>query len=91
MTSHWLRDWRRDWHRDWHRDWQRAHWQRYYLLACGNGTGNNAGKRGWQWRNAMSSGTAMHGRQAGDEGEDGGEAAVDERDRDGLTRATGDG
>ena len=40
----------------------------------------------------MSSGTAMHGRQAGDEGEDGGEAAVDEGDRHGLTRAdaTGD-
>ena len=35
----------------------------------------------------------MHGRQAGDEGEDGGEAAVDEGDRHGLTRAdaTGEG
>ena len=36
---------------------------------------------------------AMHGRQACDEGEDGGEAAVDEGDRRGLTRAaaTGEG
>ena len=35
----------------------------------------------------------MHGRQACDEGEDGGEAAVDEGDRHGLTRAdaTGEG
>ena len=35
----------------------------------------------------------MHGRQAGDEGEDGGEAAMDEGGRDGLTRAAamGDG
>ena len=29
----------------------------------------------------------MHGQEAGDEGEDGGEAAVDEGDRAGLTRA----
>ena len=33
----------------------------------------------------------MHGRQAGDKGEDGGEAAVDEGDRDGLTRAAATG
>ena len=35
----------------------------------------------------MSSGTAMHGRQAGDGGDDGGEAAIDAGGRDGLTRA----
>ena len=42
---------------------------------------------------ALSSGTAMHGRQAGDEVDDGGEAATDEGGRDGLTRAAamGDG
>ena len=35
----------------------------------------------------MSSGTAMHGRQAGDGGDDGGEAAIDAGGRDSLTRA----
>ena len=33
----------------------------------------------------------MHGRQAGDEGGDGSEAAVDEEDRDGLTSAAATG
>ena len=41
----------------------------------------------------MSSGTAMHGRQAGDGGDDGGEAAIDAGGRDSLTRTApmGDG